>query len=150
MPKKIQNIFKYIEENSSLVVNGCIEYRGTIVPDGYGSVRFNGRRTRVHRLVYESLYGSVGDMSICHRCDNRKCINIAHLFVGTNNDNVADRHKKGRNASGEKNGMSKLSALDISNIRNDPRTLRELAQVYNVHLSNIGLIKQRKTWNNTP
>lgn len=67
---------------------------------GYGEVQFNGRPARAHVVAWTLTNGAVPDgCHVLHRCDNPPCCNPAHLFVGTQQVNVADMHAKGRAAA---------------------------------------------------
>lgn len=73
---------------------------------GYGRFRFNGCTQNAHRVSWELFCGPIpSGMHVLHDCDNPPCVNPAHLFLGTNIDNIADRHRKGRDAKGTKNGQ---------------------------------------------
>jgi hypothetical protein len=85
---------------SKLKVNketGCWEFTGYVMPDGYARMMVNGKRWLVHRLSW-TLHNEVihDDMYVCHHCDNPKCANPEHLFVGTPRDNAMDMVNKGR------------------------------------------------------
>lgn len=70
---------------------------------GYGQLNFNGAITKAHRLSYAAFVGPItGGLFVCHKCDNPKCCNPAHLFLGTQQDNVADMVAKGRSHKGRK------------------------------------------------
>lgn len=76
---------------------GCLEWCGSKTPLGYGTMSFHGKREYVHRVSYILYKGVIPeDMCVCHSCDNPKCINPEHLWLGTQGDNMKDRDKKGR------------------------------------------------------
>jgi hypothetical protein len=63
----------------------------------YGMITHRGRNLRVHRVAYELTYGPIPNgFSVCHSCDNPRCCNPGHLFLGSHADNMADMRVKGR------------------------------------------------------
>lgn len=79
------------------VASGCHEFRSTIQKDGYGRFHFKGRQAPAHRVAYQLYVGEIpAGMMVCHKCDNRCCVNPEHFFLGDAKDNVRDMHAKGR------------------------------------------------------
>jgi hypothetical protein len=93
-----------VNKNSS---NNCWEWIGSLTKSGYGQIAINGPKY-AHRLSAEWAGLNIKNRFVCHSCDNPRCVNPDHLFVGKHTDNVADmvskgRHLKGREVSAEKN-----------------------------------------------
>lgn len=76
--------------------SGCWEWKGAL-RSGYGAIKLNGKVYGAHRISYQTFIGEIPEgFQVCHKCDNKKCINPEHLFVGTNSDNMIDCLMKGR------------------------------------------------------
>lgn len=126
---------------------GCILFRSNLGKGGYPVISWNGKRTRVSRLIYEKNFGPVPPGTIIrHKCDNPPCINPLHLEVGTHGDNQADKVKRGRQAKGEKNGRARLTEQDVQFILQTHFSERELSDKYHVDRTTIRAIRQGKTW----
>jgi hypothetical protein len=132
---------KYNEETE------CIEWTSTLDRKGYGQLWWDGSTKLAHRLAYELVNGSIDKgLSVLHRCDNRRCINPKHHFLGTKTDNNRDRHTKGRSAKGSGHGRSKFTEETIIKIRSDERICAEIAHDYGVSPSTIERIVNRVSW----
>lgn len=132
--------------------NGCWEWLKAVQTGGYGAIRHNGRTYRAHRLAYEVANNCEVERSldVCHSCDNRRCVNPDHLFIGTRTDNMQDCAAKGRirvpGLAGDLCPNSKLTSHQVKDIRSDPRSARALAKAYGVDRGTIGAIRRGLTW----
>lgn len=89
----------------------CWNWTGSVNTWGYGQIRDeDGKYTTAHRISYRLAHGSIPPgQSVLHRCDNTRCVNPEHLFLGSQADNMADKTAKGRQAKGDQHGMSRVS-----------------------------------------
>jgi hypothetical protein len=135
--------------------SGCWIWNRSKLPTGYG-IFYAGRKiqTYAHRFSYSAFNGEIPEgMHVCHSCDNPSCVNPAHLWVGTANDNIRDCMAKGRDVHvvGERHGRAKLTEGDVREIRRLASTRqwgiqRRLAEKYGVGYNAIRDILSGHSW----
>lgn len=121
---------------------------------GYGYFRTGGRgsgTTTAHRVAYTLTHGDVdSDAVICHRCDNRSCVNPAHLFAGSQAENISDMVAKKRQARGAGHSVGVLTESQVQEIRARYAAggilQRELAAEYGISRDWVGKIVNRRWW----
>ncbi len=141
----IANFWKKVDKKDS----GCWEWNGSTQYKGYGEMRVAKKLRAAHRISYRILIGGINDnLCVCHKCDNRKCVNPEHLFLGTIKDNNIDKMLKGRGRvlKGSNSPKSKLKEEDVLFIRNSDKRNFKLAKLFKVTKTTITDIKKRRTW----
>lgn len=144
---------RHLARYRSKIIQGgaddCWGWTGAPDPKGYGRFKVREKSHLAHRWGYANTVGPIcGGLSVCHRCDNPPCQNPRHWFLGTNHDNVLDRHAKGRTVMprfrGEASPAAKLSdaqAADvISRYREGGVSQRVLALEYGINQATVSLI----------
>lgn len=132
-------------------LNGsCIEHTGKPDKDGYKRLGRNYKTVKAHRVSYEFCVGDIPPgLSVLHKCDNPPCINPAHLFVGTSDDNGRDKVAKKRHRFGEKIGWSKLREADVVKIldrRHAGESTLSISRDFPVSHSTVKYVCRRKIW----
>ncbi len=129
----------------------CWEWQGCTNTHGYGICSINYIKQYVHRIAYELTHGEIPNgLCILHTCDNPSCCNPAHLFLGTQQDNINDKTNKGRQARGERNGRHKLTEEEVKEIRRLYSTgkyfQKELGNMFGVSFPQVSHIINNKQW----
>jgi hypothetical protein len=135
---------------------GCWLWTAAIGGDGYGRVSRGGIHWRAHRLAWDMEHGPVPDgLDVCHRCDNRACVNPDHLFLGTRAENLSDMTSKGRRAAligdrapGRKLCEAQVAAI-LSRLRSGERR-SDVARAYGVSWDAVGDIAKGRSWSHLP
>lgn len=127
--------------------NGCLIWMGAVEAKGYGRFFYEGKSRKAHRVAWQLDKGPIpAETLVCHRCDNPACVNIDHLFLGTNDDNLKDMAAKGRSLIGEVNRNSKLTETEVSEIRASRQSTFDLAKRFGMSRQHIGAIRNGSAW----
>lgn len=127
--------------------NTCWLWRGTTIPNGYGSINVNGSSKLTHRIAYQLTYGDINDLFVCHKCDNKLRVRPDHLFLGTPKDNSQDMMSKGRHYGNHRLNEEQVKEIRIVYATGNSRLI-DLADIYNVDYTTIADAIRRKTWKN--
>ena len=131
---------------------GCWEWTASCAGKGYGQMKLPRERKQAyaHRLAYLIYKGEIPPRrGVCHTCDNPKCCNPEHLFLGTSHDNHMDMVSKSRHLAGAKNGSAKLTESEVLQIRGClalglPQ--RKIAAMFDVSQITISRISTGQRW----
>lgn len=132
--------------------NDCWLWIASLDKFGYGHFGIKRKNTLTHRISYAIAYGEFPDhLNVLHSCDNPRCVNPKHLFLGTQKDNSDDMREKGRavNVKGEANGRAKLTRDQVNTIRErfaNGESKKHLAREYKVSPKNIRSIIKLVIW----
>lgn len=117
---------------------------------GYVKLGRRNKTVLAHRVVWEENNGRIPDgLCVLHHCDNPRCINVGHLFLGTIADNNHDMMAKGRHV---KDGNARLSEDDVRSIRaiyvkgSQTHGAPALALQYGVGRETVRLVVMGYTW----
>lgn len=139
---------------SNVTFGECWTWGGIMNSNGYGRFSFNNKLVLAHRFSHALFIGPIPERrNVCHSCDNRKCVNPAHLWLGTQSQNLRDAVRKGRmkrpDTTGARNGNTSLKDADVIAIKaglSRGARQKELARSFGVDVSTISNIKLGKTW----
>lgn len=148
-------------EKIKKVESGCWLWVGALTGKGYGNfcwspARNNREYVGAHIASWRIHNGEVpSGMVVCHHCDNPRCVNPVHLFVGTQHDNVRDCISKGRTSyktginlklQGSRHPNAKLTEDQVRSVLSDMRSYAKIAKDLGVSASTVHQIKTHQTW----
>jgi hypothetical protein len=128
--------------------SSCWIWTGMRDKDGYGRVSLRPKNLLMHRWMWEQANnrGVPLGQQVCHHCDNPSCVNPAHLFLGTSQDNKTDSVTKGRAVKGERTASAKLTPEAVALIRATKGALKPLAARLGIHWATAYRIRRRESW----
>lgn len=128
----------------------CWPWTASLLTDGYGNFRYEGKAWPAHRWLWVQTRGPIADgLVVRHSCDNPPCVNPAHHLLGTVADNKRDEVERDRNAYGSRNGWAKLHESDVVQIK---RRLRagdrrdDIAADFDVCKATVSHIAAGRSW----
>lgn len=133
----------------------CWLWQGYIGQNGYGYAHIDYKDWLAHRLSFAVNKGPIPDgLLVLHKCDNPPCVNPKHLFLGTHQDNMTDKVRKGRQPRGEQNSNVKLNDQLVAQIRQElaerTQTNTAIAMRYGVGRKAIDAIESGRNWAHIP
>lgn len=153
-PKDLERFWCKVDRSGG--PDACWNWTGSRIPKGYGNLKWDGKNRRAHRVAWTIAFGSIPiGLHVLHNCDNPSCVNPRHLFLGTNQDNVDDRERKGRNnpPRRQKHWKHKLTNDQVADIRKrysrygvGGESSLALARAFGVNPSTIQRIVRRENW----
>ena len=133
----------------------CWTWKDSTVPRGYGHISIESRPYYAHRISYCISYGDIPDgLLICHKCNNRSCVNPKHLYAGTSKDNIRDSINAGTFSEfphfrGDNSPTSKLTSIQVLQIRDliDAGVRhKDIAKQFNIGRSTVTGIHNKLIW----
>ena len=152
-----RNYFKCLEDKFEYFIDksgDCWNWTGGIGHEGYGDLNFNHKKYLTHRFSYELHNGKIPEGKlVCHKCNNRKCVNPDHLYAGTQKQNSNDMILAGTLIHGKDHCHAKITEKDAVEIQRlyaqGGWTHRTLAEKFRINHSNIGNILRGTRWKHT-
>jgi hypothetical protein len=131
--------------------DSCWLWTGHIDKTKRGLFCLYGKRHQSSRASYLLHKGDIpAGLYVCHTCDNPRCVNPKHLFLGTHLDNMRDCKEKGRQARGSRHGRARLNESDVLGIFKMVKyryfEQREVAKHFGVSTALINRILKGEKW----
>lgn len=149
--ERIDHLKQYFERNV-IRTDGCWDWKTKSRSERYVRMDYakDQPKISIHVYSWKVNFGEIPEgMFVCHKCDNTRCSNPAHLFLGTAKDNNRDCVNKDRHPKGERHGMAKLDEDKVKKIRrllSMKVMVSEIAKQFNVSCYTIYRIRNGKSW----
>lgn len=150
-PRQLKRFHKYENKRGTKDCWNWIGGRGDRF--GHGGFSINQSPFYAHRVAFKLHHKQINNnLLVCHKCDNPSCVNPRHLYQGSDQDNANDKLARGRQNKGSKNGQSKLTEAQATNIKkllNAGCTVPQILTLLKLqHIAPMTLynIKNNATW----
>ncbi len=143
--KPKEQLYSRISKNE---ITGCWNWVGALF-QGTGYGQFSNKAlaespTTAHKASWVIHNGPVPDgLFVCHHCDNRKCVNPDHLYLGTNSQNMIDRSKRGYV---HQRALTEDAVREMRQLRQKGWSWRKLADRYGVQMNAVRFATLGKSW----
>lgn len=142
----------FIKDRVNINEKGCWIWKCAKHKQGYGNIRFNEKTCLAHRVSWIIFKGEIPEgIKVCHYCDEPSCVNPAHLFLGTQFDNVTDCINKGRFTRNipktRRNKLNWFQVQEIKKLHSKGMKRKELEIKFQVGQTCIAKILTGKSWN---
>lgn len=143
---------KKVFENSVIKKEGCWDWNGTAHHSGYINLKYDGQRIGLHRISWMIHKGPIpDDLWVLHHCDNRRCSNPEHLYLGTPINNVQDREQRSKGfqlrGSGHHRAIfTEKNVREIKKLLNLGVNISKLAKKFNCSPASLKYIKYEGGW----
>lgn len=142
-----QRFWNYVNKRGE---DECWEWTGAINSWGYGKLRLGYKMKQAHRVSYILHYGEPPNgLDICHKCNNKRCVNPKHLYAGTESENLMQASRDGllKPKKGEDHPAHVLTEKQVIEIRQYSAIgPASLARIYGVNASTIRAILHNRKW----
>lgn len=143
MARPKRDVLERFKEKFKVMESGCHEWQSNFHRTGYGKF-MEGKTVPAHRMAYTLFVGPIPAGNwVLHKCDNRKCVNPEHLFLGSRKDNIQDMDQKGRR--GTKCQLTEADAEKIKWLYSIGYSQQHIASRYGVYQTTISRVILGKT-----
>lgn len=127
---------------------GCRVWLGSLDTIGYGHLRVGGVLQKAHRVAWSDYSGQPvpEGMHVLHSCDVRSCVEPTHLRLGTHQENMNDKVRRGRQSKGTTSGRNSLNDNKVRRIREEGRSVKYWAVLFGVSERTVQEVVAGKSW----
>ncbi len=147
IPSIAKVISRFLSSRTEGGKNDCWNWNKSTNEKGYGQVMCAGKNIKAHKMAYMIHVGDIPDgVSVLHKCDNPRCVNPNHLFLGSQADNINDMYGKKRAIVGSRHKLSKLTEQEALEIFKSKESTAVLANRFSVCAQLVNAIKRKSKW----